>query len=228
MSDTTKSRPISLQKRILDAILNGEIDFKAAISERGIAEHFGVGRTKVREALRDLINDGILAAEPARGTFVPELTINEMREIYEVRYALESMAAHLAAKHGPGPDLVAYGPRFRDMRANPQSYELKEIYEVGAEFHIEIFRSARNKKLLQIYEPVRLRLATALSLPTIYDPDWVLKSIDEHIQILAAIEDRDSVVAQSRIIEHMAAGLETRLQIFTRLTDYSLSSFAGA
>lgn len=216
----------SIHKLILDAIMSGEIDMKDPISERGIAERFNVGRTKVREALRDLINDGILSAEPARGTFIRELTINEMREIYEVRYALESMAAHLAAKHGPLPELAAYEEQFLDMRAHPDNFDLKAIDQLGAEFHIEIFRSARNQKLLQIYQPVRLRLATALTLPRYYEPGWVMKALDEHIEILNAIKSRESALAQSRIIEHMAAGFETRMRIFDRLDGYVLPSLS--
>lgn len=222
MTHTPPSPKESVHKLILDAILSGDIDVKDQISERGIAERFSVGRTKVREALRDLINDGILSAEPARGTFIRELTLTEMREIYEVRYALESMAAHLAAKHGPLPELAAYAERFEDMRSNTANYDLKEIDEYGAEFHTEIFRSARNEKLLQIYQPVRLRLATALTLPRYYEPDWVLKALDEHIDILKAITDRDSMLAQSRLVEHMAKGFETRMRIFDRLDGYSL------
>lgn len=218
---------VSVHKLIIDALTRGDIDTNDPISERGFAERFSVGRTKVREALRDLINDGILSAEPARGTFIRELTINEMREIYEVRYALESMAAHLAAKHGPMPALAAYEARFKDMRTNTANYDLKEIDKYGAEFHIEIFRSARNEKLLQIYQPVRLRLATALTLPRYYEPDWVLKALDEHIQILNAIKDRDSMLAQSRIVEHMAKGFETRMRIFGRLDGYSMPPFSA-
>jgi len=224
IEDTAKD---SIHKLILTAIMNGEIDMKDPISERGIAERFSVGRSKVREALRDLINDGILSNAPARGTFIRELTIYEMREIYEVRYALESMAAHLAAKHGALPELLAYEARFADMRANTASYSLKEIDQYGAEFHIEIFRSARNEKLLQVYQPVRLRLATALTLPRYYEPEWVIKALDEHIQIMKAIIDRDSMLAQTLIVEHMAAGFETRLKIIGRLDGYSPPAFSA-
>lgn len=226
MKPTQDTAKDSIHKLILTAIMSGEIDMNDPISERGIAERFSVGRSKVREALRDLINDGILSNAPARGTFIRELTINEMREIYEVRYALESMAAHLAAKHGLCLSCWPMRRGFADMRANTANYDLKEIDQYGAEFHIEIFRSARNDKLLQVYQPVRLRLATALTLPRYYEPEWVMKALDEHIQILKAIIGRDSMLAQSRIIEHMAAGFETRLKIIGRLDGYSPPVFS--
>lgn len=226
MTKTLEIERGRVHKMILDGILSGQIDPKSPLSERGLAERFGVGRTPVREALRDLINSGILEAKPARGTFVREMTLEEIRETYEVRYALEGMAAHLAAAHGPSPELLAYKDRFQDMRARFDQYDLKEVYEVGAEFHLAIFRSARNRTLLQIYEPIRLRFAMTLTLPQYYDPDWVFQSIEEHLEILEAIEARDTARAQSRIIEHMAAGLEARLKIFGRLNGYGGPSSA--
>lgn len=74
MKPTQDTAKDSIHKLILTAIMSGEIDMNDPISERGIAERFSVGRSKVREALRDLINDGILSNAPARGTFIRELT----------------------------------------------------------------------------------------------------------------------------------------------------------
>ncbi|MEQ3625363.1 MAG: GntR family transcriptional regulator [Celeribacter sp.] len=210
-----------VHKMILDEILSGRIVPGAPLSERGLAERLSVGRTPVREALRDLINSGVLESLPARGTFVRQMTLGEVREAYEVRYALEGMAAHLAAVHGPLPELLSYEERFYDMAARFDEFDVKEVYSYGAEFHLAIFRSARNATLQQVYEPIRLRFAMTLRLPQYYDPEWVFRSIEEHLGILDAIKARDGAAAQAKIIAHMSAGLEARLQIFRRMKDYA-------
>ena len=78
---------------LLDLILGGGVNLVAPLSERKLADSLDIGRTPVREALRDLARDGILEVQPARGTFVRPLSIEDVQEIYEVRYSLEGVAA---------------------------------------------------------------------------------------------------------------------------------------
>ena len=209
-------------RQLLDYILGGRVDLATPLSERKLAEMLGMGRTPVREAIRDLVRDCVLETRPARGTFVRELTMEDVGEIYEVRYALEGMAAFLAAQRGPSPELKSYGPKFRDMVKRHEAYDPVEVYELGAEFHLEVFRSAQNRNLLQMYEPIRIRFAIALVLPQHYDHDWVRKSVTQHLDILKSIEDGDSAAAQQLICDHMAGGLETRMRIFKSLQNYEV------
>ena len=209
---------------LLDRILSGEIGTDAPLSERKLADALQMGRTPIREALRDLARDGILESRPARGTFVRGLDMDEIREIYEVRYAIEGMAAYLAATRGATEELKAYGPRFREMIDHPDRFDLAEIYEYGAAFHIDVFHAARNANLFQIYEPLRLRFRVALGLPRHYDHERVVQSVQEHLDILAAIEAGDGQTAQQLICDHLAEGLDARTRIFKSLQDYQAPS----
>ena len=162
---------------LLDLILGAKIDANTPLSERKLADSLQIGRTPIREAIRDLVRDGVLEARPARGTFVRELSLEDVKEIYEVRYALEGMAAFLAAERGPTAALEAYGPKFREMAADLEKFDPAEEYALGAEFHLEVFRSARNGNLLQLYEPLRIRFGVALGLPQHYDHERVRHSV---------------------------------------------------
>jgi DNA-binding GntR family transcriptional regulator len=205
---------------LLDLILGGKIDADTPLSERKLADMLDMGRTPVREALRNLVRDGVLEARPARGTFVCELSMEDVQEIYEVRYALEGMAAYLAAERGPTEELLVYGPKFRNMAAAPETFDPVEEYELGAEFHLEVFRSAQNRNLLQMYEPLRIRFAVALGLPQHYDHERVRQSVSEHLEILVAIEAGEGTKAQQLICNHLAEGLEARMRIFKSLHRY--------
>ncbi|MDA1091122.1 MAG: GntR family transcriptional regulator [Proteobacteria bacterium] len=206
---------------LLELILGGRVDPGAPFSERKLASSMEIGRTPVREALRDLARDGILEVQLARGTFVRHLSIEDVQEIYEVRHSLEGLAAFLAAERGPKPELIAYGPKFRDMIDDPQAFDPAETYETGAEFHLEIFRSARNRQMFKMYEPLRLRFRVALGLPRYYDHDRVRESVTEHLAILKAIERGDGQAAQRMICDHLSKGLEVRTRIFNSLAKYA-------
>ena len=205
---------------LLELILGGEVDLDTPLSERKLADSLEIGRTPVREALRDLARDGILEVQPARGTFVRPLTIEDVQEIYEVRHSLEGMAARLAVERGLTLELKAYGPKFRDMIDDPGAYDPTDIYETGAEFHLEIFRSARNRQLLKIYEPLRLRFRIAFGLPRYYDHDLSCESAKEHLEILEAIEGGDGRTAKRLIRDHLSKGLEVRTRIFNSLSEH--------
>lgn len=208
---------------LLDQILTNQVELECPLSERKLADALQVGRTPIREAIRDLVRDGVLEARPARGTFVRRLSLEDVREIYEVRAALEGMAAFRAADQGATAALKAYGPRFREMIDHPERFDIAGMYDHGAEFHLEVFRAARNRNLMQIYEPLRLRFRVALGLPRFYDHDRVQASVHEHLAVLEAIERRDCQEAQRLMCDHLARGLDARVRIFESLRRYQAS-----
>jgi len=204
---------------ILDQILGGEIDVSASFSERRLSEKLDMGRTPIREALRDLARDGILEVHPAKGTYLRPLYLEDVREIYEIRKALEGLAAATAAERGASAELSAYGTRFRDMIENPHSYPPNEVDDIGADFHLEVFRCAQNRNLLEIYEPIRIRFKLAFRVPRFADHARVHGSVPEHLDILDAIERQDAVAAQRLIGTHLDNGVKARLKILDGLRD---------
>lgn len=206
--------------RLLDAILRGDIAVGLPLSERRLSESLGIGRTPVREAIKDLVREGVLEAHATRGTFVRQLTLLDVQEIYQVRYAIEGLAAFLAAERGPTKELSDYGPAFHEALANPDTSKAAEVFDQGGEFHLEIFRCAGNHNLLEIYRPIRLRFRVALGMPRHHDPDRVFESTREHLEILQAIQARDGELAQKLICDHLQKGLEVRSRMFQSRTDY--------
>ena len=202
---------------LIDFILSGNADPEKPLSERSIAESLDIGRTPVREAMRDLVRDGLLEVSPARGTYVRTFTTEEVQELYEVRQGLEGLAAELAAKRGPTPELKAYGPLFRHMIENPNAHSTAEMYGVGARFHLDLCRAAGNRQLLSIYEPLRLRFQLALALPRFFDPRRVQESVSEHLAILEAVDAADSTSARHLMCDHLIKGVAARARIFGQI-----------
>ena len=193
----------------------GGHDAAAPLSERKLAESLGVGRTPVREALRDLARDGVLEVRPARGTFVHRLDTEELRELYEVRQSLEGLAARLAAERGPTQALTEYGEHMRRILDDPSAFDLAEIHRHGVAFHLEVIRASGNSYLLRTYEPMRLRFTIVLNLLLHYDDNRVREAVQEHYEVFDAIRRGDGDAAEYNIRKHLAQGLAAR----TRFAD---------
>ena len=148
---------------LVEFIMSGIAHPDEPLSERKLADSLEIGRTPVREAMRDLVRDGLLEVSPARGTYVRSFTTEEVRELYEVRQGLEGLAAERAAQRGATPELKAYGPLFRHTIEHPVEHDPEQVYDAGARFHLDLCRAAGNRQLLNIYEPLRMRFRLALA-----------------------------------------------------------------
>ena len=217
MSDTSVFERDRAYMLLLDLILSGKLATEQALSERKLADNLQMGRTPVREAIRRMTREGLIEVRPARGTYVRELTIDQVQEIYEARIGIEGMAAFLAAERGPTNAFPEFRKQFEDMIAKPADFDLTETHKVGQDFHIEIFRAAKNRYLVEIYEPLRLRHRVTLGLPRFYNHERVRESVKEHLAILDTIECSDGAKARQLICDHLIKGLDVRSRIFEQL-----------
>lgn len=199
--------------RIKELICAGSIKPGQQISERSLALELGLGRTPVRQALKDFARDGLLEILPMRGTFLRRPTLDDVREIYEVRLAVEGMAAFLVAQRGAPNELRKYRKKFNDFLTRDDPKRLAAMDRVGWQFHEAIIAATGNARMMKTYKMLRLPIV-ALRFGHPVGAEQSLKSLREHLSILDAIESGDGALAQSRIMKHLAGVLEAR----TRLT----------
>ena len=88
----------SICERLKEQFQSGELPPETRIVEQELAARFGVSRTPIREAIRNLVNEGILTSLPNIGTFVKRFTLNDVREVFEIREVLEGAAFRNAVK----------------------------------------------------------------------------------------------------------------------------------
>jgi len=207
----------SAYEKLLSLIVEGQLLPEQPISERQIAADLGIGRTPVREAMRALAQDGLLEILPARGTFVRSISDDQLRDLYEVRQALEGQAAERAARNGASADLLAFGDKLEQSRSAHSDDDLGETYAIGAEFHVEIFRCADNVILTELYLPIRNRFRVTMSLGRYYDRQWVIDGIDQHLSILEAIAAQKPTKARQLIRAHLQQGYDSKKRILDQL-----------
>lgn len=213
-SDLPMDRDIAYQ-RVRQRILSRTLAAGSALSERGLSEELGLGRTPVREAIKSLAQEGFLEIVPMRGTFVRQLNLQDLREIHEVRLGLEGIASVLAAQRGPTSELQACAEQLRSLQDSRIPSTSEAAQRLGWQFHEAIFRAAGNQRLLKLYGNLRAQSGMALQHNENYDAVRIPEAVREHLQIYLAIETGDVEAAQRLTWDHLNHALQTKLRMLT-------------
>jgi DNA-binding GntR family transcriptional regulator len=167
--------------------------------EDEISRELGVSRTPVREAFKMLERAGWIEIHPHAGAYVRNPSIDEVREVFEVRQWLEERAAQLAARHAIDGDKRRLRKIIEKGNREVERRNAKQIIQLNAEFHRVIAESGRNKILAQLVADISRQVRWHFSaLATIRGTD----SWKEHEGILDAIEAGEVEEAGRLALEH--------------------------
>jgi DNA-binding GntR family transcriptional regulator len=184
--------------------------------ELEIAEWLGISRTPTRDALRQLESEGLLTAAPRRGLIVATLDHNSVSEIYDVRASLESLAASRAAQQATSAELaILHDNLRRQSEADPSDLNL--LLELNSQFHDAICGASRNRYLILTLRSLETPLAL-LRGTTYTAPGRPAEALEQHRQILHAIENKDEELARKLAAEHVRAAERIRLMSLAEAT----------
>jgi len=205
----TVERHQTLREKILevikDAIISGEMKAGSRVSEPEMAERFGISRTPIREAFRQLAAEGYLTIVPRKGAVIRIFSPRDIEEFYAVKSILEGYAARLACEKLSDKDidrLEAINNRLEDLgRQN----DVKHFFKIHNDFHSLFIKAADNEKLREIHNSLverfqRLRF-TSLSLP-----GRMALSVQEHKKIIEAFRARDGEKAEQLVRKNAEYG----------------------
>lgn len=183
-----------------DAIIRGDVRPGEALFETQLADQLGMSRTPVREALKVLARDGFVDIVPTRGYFVPQRSIDDLRELFELRETLEGMAARYAALRA-GEDEVQALERLclRYERAK----DLETWTRAGTEFHTAIVAAGRNDRLARILDSLKAQIVLTRHSALRSAQSRRDETIDEHRAILREIKRRDADAAEQQARSHV-------------------------
>jgi len=200
-------------EKIVELLLNEAIPENFPLSERSLATSLGLGRTPIREAMRDLVREGVLESHPIRGTLVRPLTIPDLQDLYEIRLAIEGLAVSLAVERGPIEELEPYAMEFDRVLRGKGEFDAAKVHDHGVSFHEQIIRLSGNRQLIEFYRPFRLRFRIPLGMVHHRTPERVRKAVAEHKALATALMKRDGKKAATLIREHLRRGLEFRIRL---------------
>ncbi len=185
-----------------EAIIQGLLRPGERLMELQLADDLGVSRTPVREAIRKLELEGFVVMVPRRGAYVAGITDKDITDVFEVRAALESLAAGLAAERITEEEMERLERSVVQISEIAQSADLNALVQEDAEFHEIIYRASRNKRLTQILTNLQEQIQR-FRLTTLSRPGRTREALEEHRQLVEAISERNAELAQRLAWEHI-------------------------
>ncbi|MBV8826969.1 MAG: GntR family transcriptional regulator [Bradyrhizobiaceae bacterium] len=175
------------------------------LDERQLAQDLGISRTPVREAMAQLEREGFVRSIPRRGIYVVRKTKREVIEMITAWAALESMAARLITLNATGEEITTLRAMFSRFDNGEIHARLDEYSEVNIQFHQAIIRMSHNTVLIHLAENLFAHMRM-IRRKTIGEDDRATRSIRDHMNIIQALEARDTDRAEDLVRQH-ALGL---------------------
>jgi DNA-binding GntR family transcriptional regulator len=183
-------------------IFSGELAPGAFVDEVAVCEQMQISRTPLREALKVLAAEGLIRQEPRRGSFVNEVTEQDLDEIFPVIALLEGRCAHEAALKSTEGDLVALATLHERLQKAAKAQRINDYYEANFAIHEAIILLANNKWLAQVIGDLRKILKLA-RLQQLHAPGRLQQSLSEHMAVFAALQARDAAGAEAAMRTHL-------------------------
>jgi DNA-binding GntR family transcriptional regulator len=171
------------------------------LDERRLAQDLGISRTPVREAMAQLEREGFVRSIPRRGVYVVRKTKREVIEMITAWAALESMAARLITRHASDQGIASLRAMFTTFADGQIDAKLDEYSEVNIRFHQAIIKMSDNKVLIDLAENLFTHMRM-IRRKAIGEDDRANRSIRDHVNIIEALERRETERAEALVREH--------------------------
>jgi DNA-binding GntR family transcriptional regulator len=185
-------------------IIDGTLSPGAKVVVRPLSEHLRLSATPIKSALAALERDGFLVAVAHRGYFVPEVSVQDMREIYELREVLDGIAARKLASADNRRELVktVLRPLYDEQRKLVRLGDAVGYSDVDMAFHRAIWHAAGNTRLAQVTDNLlgQLRFGSGSSSRL---PGRTTQALREHVAIMDAMAKGDAERAERVSREHV-------------------------
>jgi DNA-binding GntR family transcriptional regulator len=196
-----------LVARLRRQIVEGDMTPGDKISERALCETYGVSRTPLREALKVLAREGLVALTPHRGAHVSILSVDDLDEAFPVIGALEALAGELACARASDGQIDEISALHKQMESAYKDRDRRKYFRLNQRIHEALARAARNPVLDQMRDMLTGRVARARYYANVSVPRWD-QAMAEHEEILAALKARDGERLGRVLKAHLAHKLE--------------------
>jgi DNA-binding GntR family transcriptional regulator len=206
-------------EQLRSEIVTGQLAPGALLEEPETATRLGVSRTPVRAALLHLQAEG-LATRHHRQTFVAELTPSRAAELYSVRIALELLALEEAMRADRAALLGELKKIMLVMRHAAEHETDREVADAGRSFHRAIYHASGNEVLLGILDQLQNRIDQYRYFSTAAHAPRGLTAVDEHSDLMQALETGDLDTARRKLRTHLETGREN---VLSRIAEHETS-----
>ncbi len=209
------SRAENLSQRayyfIRDKIVEQKYRPGEPILESSISDELDISRTPVREALKLLERENLVNIYPRRGAFITSISLEKVREIYQLRGIIEGEVACLVAPHIPDDKLVKIEKKLNAVKKEFDQLGDKNVeraVKAGRELHDLIFDTLGNKTLIEIMEKIKFDAERGCDFAS-HKADNVLIFLNQHLEIIKALKERDGEKAKFLLNKHIREAKES-------------------
>lgn len=199
-------------EQLRSLIFAGELSPGAFVDETRLSEKLAISRTPLREALKVLSAEGLIRHEPRRGSFVNEVTEQDLDDIFPVIALLEGRCAFEAAQQATDADIEALESLHTQLQDSAAQGRIPDYYAANYAIHEAIIAIADNKWLAQVISDLRKILKLA-RLQQLNAPGRLAQSLAEHMVIFAALKARDAEGADAAMRTHLTRQREALRQL---------------
>jgi DNA-binding GntR family transcriptional regulator len=171
------------------------------LDERQLTSALGVSRTPIREALSLLEQEGFIRTVPRRGIYIVRKSKREIIEMIQMWAALESMAARLATLYATDEAIATLRHMFDQFQDSPLSEHLDEYSDANIAFHTAVIALGGSQTIVEATRNLMIHIR-AIRRTTITQSDRAARSIIDHLEIIEALERRDTELAERLTRRH--------------------------
>ncbi|SHM20176.1 transcriptional regulator, GntR family [Caldanaerovirga acetigignens] len=184
------------------AIISGDLKPGERLMEVQLAEEMGVSRTPVREAIRKLELEGLVVMIPRKGAYVAGLSLKDAADVFEIRQALEGLAAALAAERITEEEIESLEKILVEINEAAEKEDVDMVIKKDAEFHQILFKATRNDRLVQIINNLKEQI-DRFRVQSFTNKARIKSLMEEHKKIVEAITERNVELAKKLAEEHI-------------------------
>lgn len=198
-------------EKIREDILKGNLRPGEKVAEPELAASFGISRTPIREAFRQLESEGYLTVIPRKGAVVASLSERDVAEFYAIKSILEGYAARIAAERLSDKDLERLEAINERLEKLAKEGDVKTFFRVHNEFHDLFIKAAGNDKLSDLITQLMMKFNRP-RLASLLLPGRMEISVQEHRKIIEAFKHKDGEKADNLVRKTAAIGGQVLIQ----------------
>lgn len=209
--------PGQVANQIREAIKSGKLKPGDRLIETVLAKEMNIGRNAVREAIRYIEKEGLIVTTPFKGAQVVEISKNDLKDIYDVRNALETLALNTLAVKIDKEKTRVLDAVVKEMKAVSKKGNLQAIIDVDLKFHRTLCELSENKVLLEAWSAISNRLRAFIANGDgLYGEDTPEVTLGTHYPVFDAIKNSDFKLAVRILNEILERGYKMASQSYRK------------
>ena len=218
MTNTVNKLWIQAYEWIKEGIISGQLKPEEPLSENRLSREIQISRTPIREALMILEQEGYVKLLPSKGAFVTKISLEDVKEIYDIRKLLEPFVALSATLRVPDIEIQKLDEEWDNIKKRLNNGEIikwTDLAKADKNFHFTLIRYSSNKRVKHMLTSCHAQIERFQSLSAESFAD-IENTIQQHVVLITLLKNRDANGLSQKIYEHILRGERKILSEYIR------------